>query len=159
MNFAALSFSSPVGVLTLFEVDGGICALEWGRPPEDIPTAMLEDAINQMNDYFDGHRKKFDLIFNPAGTRFQQKVWNALQKIPYGEVMSYGELAKKLNSSPRAVGMACGSNPVPILIPCHRVVATDGRLNGYSGEGGINTKANLLRLEGLNISDDNILVR
>ncbi|MFV0430743.1 MAG: methylated-DNA--[protein]-cysteine S-methyltransferase [Alphaproteobacteria bacterium] len=158
MNFAALSFNSPVGILTLFEIDGGVCALEWGRPPEDIPTNMLTNAIAQMEEYFDGKRKKFNIIFKPAGTSFQQKVWKALQAIPYGEVITYGDLAKRLNSSPRAVGMACGTNPVPILIPCHRVVATDGKLNGYSGEGGLTTKANLLRLEGLNVSEDNSLV-
>ncbi len=154
MSFAALCFNSPIGTLTLFESDGGICALEWGRPPEDIPTPSLEKAAEQTQEYFDGKRQKFELIFKPVGTSFQQKVWKILQNIPYGEVITYGDLAKKLNSSPRAVGMACGTNPIPILIPCHRVIAADGKLNGYSGEGGIDTKAFLLKLEGLSVNDN-----
>lgn len=154
MSFAALCFNSPIGVLTLFEVDGGLCALEWGRPPEDIITSSLEKAVEQTQEYFDGKRQNFDLIFKPVGTSFQQKVWKLLQEIPYGEVTTYGAIAKKLNSSPRAVGMACGTNPIPILIPCHRVVTGDGKLNGYSGEGGIDTKAFLLKLEGLSVEGD-----
>lgn len=153
MSFAALCFNTPIGTLTLFEIDGGICALEWGRPPEDIPSPSLEKAALQMQEYFDGKRKTFDISFKLAGTAFQQKVWSELQKIPYGEVMTYGDLAKRLNSSPRAVGMACGTNPIPILIPCHRVVAADGKLNGYSGEGGLDTKAFLLQLEGITLKD------
>ncbi len=158
MSFAALCFNSPIGILTLFESDGGICALEWGRPPEDIPTTSLEKAVTQTHEYFDGKRKKFDLNLKPVGTSFQQKVWKRLQQIPYGEVITYGDLAKELNSSPRAVGMACGTNPIPILIPCHRVIAADGKLNGYSGEGGIETKAFLLQLENI-ILKDNIVKR
>ncbi len=154
MSFAAICFNSPIGVLTLFEIDGGICALEWGRPPEDIITPSLEKAVVQMQEYFDGKRTAFDLGFKPAGTAFQRRIWAELQKIPYGKVMTYGELAKKMNSSPRAVGLACRTNPVPILIPCHRVVAADGKLNGYSGEGGLETKAFLLALEGVAIEEN-----
>ncbi len=159
MSFAALCFNSPLGILTLFEIDSGICALEWGRPPEDIPTTSLEEAVKQAQDYFSGNRKKFNLTFKPVGTSFQQKVWKMLQEIPYGEVITYGDLAKKLNSSPRAVGMACGTNPIPILIPCHRVVAADGKLNGYSGEGGIDTKAFLLQLENVSVKDNMVEIK
>ncbi len=154
MSFAAICFNSPIGVLTLFEIDGGICALEWGRPPEDIVTPSLEKAVAQMQEYFDGKRTAFDLNFKPAGTAFQRRIWAELQEIPYGKVITYGDLAKKMNSSPRAVGLACRTNPVPILIPCHRVVAADGKLNGYSGEGGLETKAFLLALEGIALEEN-----
>jgi methylated-DNA-[protein]-cysteine S-methyltransferase len=85
----------------------------------------------------------------PHGTDFLRKIWTAMRQIPYGQTVTYGELAEQVGSSPRAVGRACGHNPLPILIPCHRVLGSDGKLGGYSGEGGIETKTALLRLEGV----------
>ncbi len=158
MSFAVNCFNSPVGILSVFEIDGGVCALEWGRPPENIPSPFLDDVIGQLKEYFDGNRTEFDVTFKPAGTAFQQRVWKRLQQIPFGETLTYGELAKQMHSSPRAIGMACGSNPIPILIPCHRVVASGGKLKGYSGEGGIDTKAFLLSLEGLHFDPQKILL-
>ncbi len=158
MGYAVRCFNTPVGILSVFEIDGGVCALEWGRPPEDIESPFLDGVIKQLDEYFAGKRTSFDVVFKPAGTNFQQRVWKKLQQIPYGEVVTYGELAKEMESSPRAVGMACGSNPVPILIPCHRVIASDGKLKGYSGEGGLDTKTFLLQLEGHSVDQQRIIL-
>ncbi|MBM3951363.1 MAG: methylated-DNA--[protein]-cysteine S-methyltransferase [Rhodospirillales bacterium] len=117
--------------------------------PDIKPSVLLERAARQLQEYFDGRRKKFDLRFRPAGTPFQRKVWARLAAIPYGKVETYGAIAKKLGSAPRAVGGACGANPIPILIPCHRVLGANGGLGGYSGAGGVATKRFLLAQEGL----------
>ncbi len=145
-----LSLHSPVGDLTLIEEAGAIVALEWGwAGGEQTATPVLARARALLDDYFDGKPVDFSVLpLHPAGTTFQQRVWQALSRIPYGRLVSYGELAASLGSSPRAVGGACGANPIPLLIPCHRVVAADGRLGGYSGDGGFETKANLIALEG-----------
>ena len=144
-----LTVSSPVGELTIFEENGAIVALEWGRAPEgtEKPTVLLKRAARQLDEYFAGSRKTFDLPLRPAGTAFQRRVWARLCAIPRGRVETYGAIAKKLKSGARAVGTACGANPIPILIPCHRVLGADGRLGGYSGEGGVATKQFLLAHE------------
>jgi len=145
-----ITTNSPVGPLTLFEHDGKIVAVEWGWPPETIepPSPLLECARDQIEAYFDGRLKEFDLPLDPAGTPFQKKVWQALAAIPFGATRSYAELAAELGTAPRALGGACGRNPLPILIPCHRVLATKGGMGGYSGMDGIETKRFLLTLEG-----------
>jgi methylated-DNA-[protein]-cysteine S-methyltransferase len=97
--------------------------------------------------YFAGELAVFDLPLAPAGTAFQRRVWRAMGAIPYGETWSYGALARQVGSAPRAVGQACARNPIAIVIPCHRVVGADRRLTGYSGGGGVATKARLLALE------------
>ena len=100
-----------------------------------------------MNAYFDGDPVDFDLPLNPAGSGFQRRVWKAMCDIPAGGTETYGRLAGRIDGIARAVGTACGKNPIPIIIPCHRVVAASG-LGGYSGDGGLDTKVALLRLEG-----------
>jgi methylated-DNA-[protein]-cysteine S-methyltransferase len=107
----------------------------------------LREASGQLSAYFSGKLKRFDLALKPAGTAFQQKVWAALQEIPYGERWSYRELAKRIGQPKacRAVGAANGRNPIPIVIPCHRVVGSDGQLTGFAG--GLETKRLLLDLE------------
>ncbi|PKU21771.1 methylated-DNA--[protein]-cysteine S-methyltransferase [Telmatospirillum siberiense] len=143
------SFSSPLGDLTVFETDGKLVALEWGRVPGgDGSAGVLQMAERQLDDYFEGRRKSFDLPLDPDGSVFQKKVWAVLQHIPYGSVMSYGQIALHIDSAPRAVGGACGRNPLPVIIPCHRVVAAAGSLGGYSGLDGLDTKKFLLTLEG-----------
>ncbi len=142
------SIHSPIGDLTIFEEDGFIVALDWGWGAEQGSSPVLKTAKNQLHDYFDGVRKNFDLPLKPHGTKFQQKVWAELEKIPYGEIINYGQIANALNSGGQAVGGACGKNPIPVIIPCHRVLAKDGSLGGYSGEGGVDTKSQLLALEG-----------
>lgn len=145
---AYLSFSSPLGPLTLFEDDGCIISLDWGEVDGSEQTPLLAAGRDQLDAYFDGERTSFTLPLKPAGTKFQLRVWQALCCIPYGQAKRYGELAASMASSARAIGGACGRNPIPILIPCHRIVAADGRLGGYSGLEGITTKEQLLRLEG-----------
>jgi methylated-DNA-[protein]-cysteine S-methyltransferase len=148
-----LTVSSPIGELTIFEEKGAIVALEFGRavPPvggQNQSSALLRRAARQLEEYFAGRRKKFDVPLKPKGTLFQRRVWARLSAIPCGKVETYGALAKALRSAPRAVGGACGANPIPIMIPCHRVRAAGGGLGGYSGEGGLATKRRLLALEG-----------
>jgi len=146
-----LVVSTPVGDLTVFEDRGAIVALEFGRAPAVTgkPSALLTRAARQLDEYFAGRRKKFDLPLKPAGTPFQRRVWARLAAIPYGKIETYGAVAKKLRSGPRAVGGACGANPIPILIPCHRVLGAGGAPGGYSGTGGVATKRFLLAREGV----------
>jgi methylated-DNA-[protein]-cysteine S-methyltransferase len=143
-----LSLHSPVGDLTLSEDDGAIVALDWGWGAAQTPTPLLQEAKRQLERYFDGALTAFDLPLRPHGTAFRHRVWTAMGRIPYGATRSYGQLAAEVGGPARAVGGACGANPIPILIPCHRVLAAHGSLGGYSGEGGVETKAFLLRLEG-----------
>ncbi len=142
------SFSSPLGDLTIFQTEENLVALEWGRVDGGKTTPLLQRAEQQLEEYFDGKRQVFDLPLAPDGSAFQQKVWMALQHIPYGSVSSYGTVAAEVDSAPRAVGGACGRNPLPIIIPCHRVLASGGMLGGYSGLDGVETKKFLLTLEG-----------
>lgn len=146
----SLTIDSPVGPLTLVEEDGALVALEFGGCSDGPQTDLLRRAKAELADYFAGRRKSFDLPLKPRGTPFQRALWRLLQHIPYGEVRTYGELAVKLKSVPRAVGGACGRNPLPILIPCHRVVA-DRSVGGYSGGEGVSTKQRLLALERLDL--------
>lgn len=143
-----LSLASPLGFLTVFEDADAVVALEWGRVDEARPSKLLGDAKRQLDAYFDGRLKRFELPLAPAGSRFQLAVWDRMRAIPYGEARTYGELAKSLGNVARAVGGACGRNPIPIIIPCHRVVGQGGRLGGYSGGDGAATKRALLALEG-----------
>src|SRR6185295_10503338 len=108
---------------------------------------LFEDVVAQLNEYFAGTRRQFELPLAPAGTPFQQRVWAALLDIPYGQTISYGELASRIGqkSASRAVGLANGSNPLPIVIPCHRVIGANGKLTGYGG--GLPIKERLLALE------------
>ena len=112
---------------------------------------MLRTAASQLQDYFDGRGVHFEVPVAPFGTPFQQRVWAALRTIPPGQTRSYADLARLLASGPRAVGQANGRNPIPIIIPCHRVVAADGSIGGYSGLDGIKTKQYLLDLERRNL--------
>jgi methylated-DNA-[protein]-cysteine S-methyltransferase len=143
-----LSFHTPVGDVTLSEDDGAIVSIDWGWAKDNRPTPLLRKAKDQLDRYFDGTLRSFDLPLAPPGSAFQKKVWRAMAAIPYGRTKTYGELAKTVASAARAVGGACGANPIPIVIPCHRVLAASGKLGGYSGDGGVDTKTALLKLEG-----------
>lgn len=142
-----LSCLTPLGAVTVTEEDGAIVALDWGRGRDQQVTPLLRAAIGQIQDFFDGTRSHFDLPLAPAGSAFRQRVWQALRDIPAGTTRTYGDLAVALSSSARAVGQANGANPIPILIPCHRVIAAGGKLGGYSGGDGADTKRALLRHE------------
>jgi methylated-DNA-[protein]-cysteine S-methyltransferase len=142
-------YNSPIGPLAVAEEDGAIVSVDWGWPAAVAETPLLLAAAEQLDGYFAGRRRTFDLPLAPAGTAFQRRVWDALIGIPFGCTRSYGALASTLATSARALGGACARNPIPILIPCHRVVGTHGSLGGYSGMDGIDTKRYLLRLEGV----------
>ena len=145
-----LSLHSPVGDLTLFEDDGAIVAVEWGWARAARPNALLRAARAGLDDYFDTGTISAPPL-RPAGTAYQQRVWALMRTIPDGATRTYGALAHDLQSGPRAVAGACARNPIPILIPCHRVVGASG-LGGYSGGGGVATKRVLLNIEGLAIA-------
>jgi len=148
---------SPVGDLRIVERDGAITAIEYspfrdhdGRPRgargDDNP--VLLEAVAQLRAYFARELKEFDLPLAPVGSTFQKTVWDQLLQIGYGDTASYGEIARRLgksNAASRAVGLANGSNPIPIVIPCHRVIGANGTLTGYAG--GIERKQTLLELE------------
>ena len=152
---------SPIGDLRLVERDGAISRIEFspfpgvgeagdGRPRGDRDDAhpVLLEAARQLTAYFAGELHDFDLPLAPVGSDFQQRVWKELQLIGYGETASYGEIALRLgmtNAASRAVGLANGRNPIPIVIPCHRVIGANGTLTGYAG--GLDRKQLLLSLE------------
>ena len=141
---------SPVGLLTLVEEDGALTEIRFGKRCENITlcdTAVLHQAVQELNEYFSGKRKAFAVPLNPQGTPFQQKCWKALLQIPYGETRTYGQQAAMIGNAKasRAVGMGNHCNPLPILIPCHRVVGANGRLTGYAG--GLDIKETLLQIE------------
>lgn len=145
---AAVTVASPLGPLRVSERDGRIVGLRWGRAKAERETPLLAAAAQQLNAYFYCGLRTFDLPVEPAGSAFERAVWAAMRRIPYGGTRSYGEIAQELGGDARDVGAACGSNPIPIIIPCHRVLAGGGRMGGYSGKGGIETKTFLLQLEG-----------
>lgn len=147
-----LSLHTPLGDLTVSEEDGAIVSLDWGWGRDQTETPLLLEAKAQLHAYFDGERQEFDLPLAPQGTAYQQRLWGALQNIPYGQTISYGALAKQLETGARPVGTACGANPIPIIIPCHRVIGANGSMGHYSGDGGPDTKVSLLRLEGAILS-------
>ena len=149
---------SPVGELRIVERNGALTAIEFApwRPPSDgrplgaraDAEPVLVETVRQLTAYFDGELKVFDLPLAPHGTEFQQRVWKELLEIEHGETASYGQIAARLghtNAASRAVGLANGRNPIPIVIPCHRVIGADGSLTGYAG--GMDRKQTLLELE------------
>ena len=141
-----LSLHTPIGDLTVSEEAGAIVALDWGWGRDQAETKLLIRARAQLHEYFDGKRLAFDLPLAPAGSPYRQRVWAALQRIPPATTRTYAELARTAGGSPRSVGGANAANPIPILIPCHRVVAATG-IGGYSGGDGLPTKRFLLALE------------
>jgi methylated-DNA-[protein]-cysteine S-methyltransferase len=144
---SSIAIDSPVGCLTLSATPEAIISIAWTDDPQGEPNALLVEARRQLEAYFAGRLSIFDLPVTPSGSAFDKRVWQAMQRIPYGQTRSYGELAMEVGSAPRAIGGACGRNPIPIVIPCHRVLARNG-LGGYSGGAGLPTKQRLLDLEG-----------
>lgn len=145
-----LSFPSPVGPLTVFADDGAIIVIESGKVPgEGAADPLLIEARRQLDAYFDGKLTVFDLPLAPDGTDRQREIWAEMNKIPYGTTITYGELASQTGSVARAIGGACGANPIPIIQPCHRVVGAKDALTGFSFADGPETKYQLLKLEGV----------
>lgn len=140
---------TPIGFLGLQSDDGYLTLVEFNvEGPELEPTdQVLRTTADQLREYFAGERTEFDLPLQPNGTKFQRQVWTALTEIPYAETWSYGELARHIGqpNAFRAVGAANGQNPLPIIVPCHRVVGSNGKLTGFGG--GLPTKQYLLELE------------
>lgn len=146
-----LSLHTPVGDITVFEEDDAIVSLDWGWVSDQVPSPVLNQAQEQLQAYFDGDLTEFTLPLAPAGTEYRRGVWQALCDIPYGETRSYQDIAVKAGGSARSVGQANGRNPIPLIIPCHRVVAAT-HIGGYSGGDGLPTKRWLLALENPNLS-------
>jgi methylated-DNA-[protein]-cysteine S-methyltransferase len=148
--------SSPVGELRLIAGEHGLRAILWGAEDtariasideDDLverTTPVLDQAVSQLEEYFAGTRREFDLQLDPAGTQFQQSAWKVLRTIPYGETISYGEQAQQLGdpNKARAVGAANGKNPLSIVVPCHRVIGSTGHLTGFAA--GLDIKSWLL---------------
>ena len=150
---ATMPLDTPIGQIVL-EADGDVLIglrlpNDAGRGRRDEETPVLKEAATQLEEYFAGERTDFDLRTELDGTPFQREVWAALTRIPYGETISYGELARRVGrpKGPRAVGQANGRNPIAIIVPCHRVIGADGSLTGFGG--GLDRKEWLLSHEGL----------
>jgi methylated-DNA-[protein]-cysteine S-methyltransferase len=147
---------SPIGRLELVEAGGALVAIHFDAPADGSPqherggSPVLAEAHRQLAEYFEGTRRQFDLPLRPVGTEFQRRVWDVLATVPWGTTTTYGTIAARLELPPgasRAVGAANGANPLPVVLPCHRVIGSDGTLTGYAG--GLERKALLLRLEGV----------
>jgi methylated-DNA-[protein]-cysteine S-methyltransferase len=157
MPYSYKTMKSPVGLLKLVASDRGLAAILWendnpkrvrlGALIEDKNHPVLVETERQLNDYFAGKRERFSLKFDFAGTEFQKQVWQALAAIPFGETRSYAEIAKEIGrpKAVRAVGAANGKNPISIIVPCHRVIGSNGKLTGFAG--GLSTKEFLLGIE------------
>jgi methylated-DNA-[protein]-cysteine S-methyltransferase len=150
--------ASPIGDLRIVERDGAIVAIQFspfeapadGRPlgERDDEDPLLAESAQQLGEYFARERREFDLPLAPTGTEFQLRVWHELEQIPWGDTVSYGEIAHRLGmtaAASRAVGLANGRNPIPVVVPCHRVIGANGALTGYAG--GLDRKQVLLDLE------------
>jgi methylated-DNA-[protein]-cysteine S-methyltransferase len=149
----SLKITTPVGTLQLLSEAG--CLVRIAFPGEhhtgtenDESDPVLVACATQLSEYFSGKRQEFDIPLEPIGTEFQQEVWSALKRIPFGELRSYGEIAREIGrpKAVRAVGAANGRNPLPIVVPCHRVIGSDSSLTGFAG--GLAMKKQLLTLEG-----------
>lgn len=143
---ASLSIPTPIGTLTLTEKDGAIVDSRWKSGARD-ETPLLAESARQLAAYFDRRLTVFDLPLAPTCSEAQERFGEALLAIPYGETRTYGEMARAMGISAQAAGQHCGANPLPVLIPCHRVTGT-GNLGGFSAPGGVETKVALLKLEG-----------
>ena len=149
------SLKTPVGILQLFADDDALYRIVFSACEDKLPAVdpapeghpLLDSASLQLSQYFTGHRQYFDLPLSPQGTPFQLAVWDLMQQIPYGETQSYGEIAAGLGNpnKARAVGGAANKNPLPLVIPCHRVMGAKGKLTGFAG--GVEIKQFLLNLE------------
>lgn len=137
---------SPVGPLTVSEEEGNIVALDWGWGRDQTETPLLREARHQLHSFFDGELREFNLPLAAAGTTYQRGVWKALLRIPFGQTVSYADLAASAGGSARSIGQANRCNPIPIVIPCHRVVGRSG-IGGYSGGEGHAVKRHLLAFE------------
>lgn len=153
---ASISFDSPIGYITVESTNEKITRLVMCHRAEEFgKSAVLKEAKKQLLSYFAGKLTKFDLPVQLNGTEFQKSVWKQIAKTGFGKVITYGEIAAKIGNpqAARAIGGAVGQNPVPLIVGCHRVLGSNGRITGYSGGNGLSTKWQLLELEGIEARD------
>ncbi len=150
MNYSQ-TISTPAGEISVTANEEVIIKIGFGKADLERPNSLTQKACDQLEEYFDGKRTEFNLPIEARGTDFQKSVWAELIKIPAGETKSYGEIARLVGKpkAARAVGGAVGSNPIAVVIPCHRVMSTNGAITGYTGGNGVITKRQLLDLEGV----------
>lgn len=151
--------NSPIGLLSIAASEKGVCSIDFLSPRSKLKDftqsekaeKFVDLACKELEEYFDNKLTKFSVPTDLSGTDFQLKVWQQIANIRFGKTLSYGSIAKAIRnaSASRAVGGAVGANPVPIIIPCHRVMGSTGKLTGYSGGNGISTKKKLLEIEGI----------
>ena len=141
------SLQTPLGPMVLTAEDGAITRADWSGVAHSDDDPLLVEATRQLAAYFAGDLEDFDLPLHVQAAPFQRDVCAAISAIPFGHTRTYGDIAKDLSAPPQAVGQACGGNPIPVIIPCHRVLAASG-LGGFSARGGVETKVALLRHEG-----------
>ena len=146
MLMPMIAVETQFGRLGVEETDGAITRLVWNGRDDGPGTPLLQEAAAQLMAYDKGQLDRFDLPYHIAGSEFQRQVCDLMYAIPLGETRTYGDIAKELGQPPQPVGQACGANPIPVIIPCHRVLSANG-LGGFSGEGGVETKVALLRHE------------
>ena len=142
-----ISFHTRLGWITAIEQDGKIIELKFIKSKSEGKSIILQKIKKNINDFFSKKTKFFKIPCKIQGSKLQIRIWKELKKIPYGKTKSYGEIAKIVKTSPRYVGNVCGQNKHLLLIPCHRVIRTDGTLGGFSGTGGLTLKKRLLKLE------------
>ena len=142
-----LSFNCSLGWITLFEKNNSITSIKFGKNKNKGKNSTLINLKKQIIEFSKGKRKKFTVKLHIEGSVLQKKIWNKLRNVSYGTTKTYGDIAKELGTSPRYVGNVCGQNNHLLVIPCHRVIRSDGSLGGFSGLGGIKLKQKLLKLE------------
>ena len=151
-NYDEITFKTSIGNIQLVSKNKEIVSIQFTtKKVKQSNLALLNKTKKQIEEYIVGQRKLFDIKINPEGTKFQKTVWKKLYTIPYGKTVSYLKLANRLNTSPRAIGNACGKNPLLIVIPCHRVLSIKKELTGFSALAGIITKKKLLKIENIKI--------
>ena len=151
-NYDEIIFKTSLGNIQLASKNKEIVSIQFTtKKVKQCNLALLNKTKKQIEEYIVGQRKLFDIKINPEGTKFQKTVWKKLYTIPYGKTVSYLKLANSLNTSPRAIGNACGKNPLLIVIPCHRVLSIKKELTGFSALGGIITNKKLLKIENIKI--------
>jgi methylated-DNA-[protein]-cysteine S-methyltransferase len=150
MSTCQLSFNTSLGFISIIENQGRITHIKFQKIANKKPSLRLLKAKYEIRQFLNKKRKKLTFKTNVTGSKNQLKIWRQVKKIPYGKCVSYKEISKQTKLHPRLVGKICGENRLPLYIPCHRIIRSDGSLGGYSARGGINLKKKLLKIEKLN---------
>ena len=150
MSTCQLSFNTSLGFISIIENQGFITHIKFQKIANKKPSLRLLKAKYEIRQFLNKKRKKLTFKTNVTGSKNQLKIWRQVKKVPYGKCVSYKEISKQTKLHPRLVGKICGENRLPLYIPCHRIIRSDGSLGGYSARGGINLKKKLLKIEKLN---------